>query len=386
MNCRFSSLLIYLLFYTNLFSQNTYPIILIHGFLGWGRDEMAGYYYWGGPVDLQAELQGAGHDVYTVSVGPVSPNWDRAIEVFYQIKGGQVDYGNDKAQKYGIIQRPLNKKYEGLYPQWDAKHPVHIISHSQGGQTARMLEVLLKQVFEGDASPLLSNEYNGWIKSITTISTPHNGSTLVPIMLDLFPFALNLAPWFGGIENNTLDKLYNFDLEHWRLEKNPGESTNDYFKRLSNSTISQSKNLCTWDLSPRGSAEFNKQYNTDDDVYYFSFTTFSSVRKKNSIFHKPDSEMSFHLWPTSLLIGEYIEAPDSSWYENDGVANSVSITHPNGSEMAYYTGNPKMGIWQAMERLNMDHQAVIGHNVSSKQHKNIFALYKKHCQLLYTLK
>ena len=51
-------------------------------------------------------------------------------------------------------------------------------------------------------------------------------------MLDLFPFALNLAPWFGGIENNTLDKLYNFDLEHWRLEKNPGESTYNYFKRL----------------------------------------------------------------------------------------------------------------------------------------------------------
>ena len=74
MSCRFSSLLIYLLFYTNLFSQNAYPIILIHGFLGWGRDEMAGYYYWGVQMDLQSDLQNKGYDVYSVSIGPISPN------------------------------------------------------------------------------------------------------------------------------------------------------------------------------------------------------------------------------------------------------------------------------------------------------------------------
>ena len=83
---------------SRLFSQNSYPIILIHGFLGWGRDEMAGYYYWGGRTDLEAVLREDGYEVYTVSVGPISPNFDRAIETFYQIKGGQVDYGNEKAK------------------------------------------------------------------------------------------------------------------------------------------------------------------------------------------------------------------------------------------------------------------------------------------------
>ena len=95
---------------SGLFSQNSCPIILIHGFLGWGREEMAGYYYWGGQIDLQSELISAGYDVHTVSVGPISPNWDRAIETFYQIKGGQVDYGYEKAEKYDIIQKPLKKK------------------------------------------------------------------------------------------------------------------------------------------------------------------------------------------------------------------------------------------------------------------------------------
>ena len=220
----FSPVLICLGYIGILFSQNTYPIILIHGFLGWGRDEMAGYYYWGGKTDLESELKSAGYEVYTVSVGPISPNWDRAIEAFYQIKGGQVDYGNEKAEKHGIIQRPAGKNYPGFYPQWDAEHPIHLIGHSQGGSTAKMLEVLLQGSITGEDSPLLANVYTGWISSVTTISTPHNGTTLVPLMLDVFPFALNLAPWFGGIENEKIDELYSFDLEHWNLEKRPNES------------------------------------------------------------------------------------------------------------------------------------------------------------------
>ena len=52
----FNPVVICLCYIGILFSQNTDPIILIHGFLGWGRNEMAGYYYWGGKTDLEAEL------------------------------------------------------------------------------------------------------------------------------------------------------------------------------------------------------------------------------------------------------------------------------------------------------------------------------------------
>ena len=54
--------------------------------MGWGRDELNNYYYWGGEIDLQQELQRQGFDVYTISVGPISSNWDRAIELYTQIK------------------------------------------------------------------------------------------------------------------------------------------------------------------------------------------------------------------------------------------------------------------------------------------------------------
>jgi len=347
---------------------------------------MAGYYYWGGKTDIEAELKSSGYEVYTVSVGPISPNWDRAIEAFYQIKGGQVDYGNDKAEKHGIIQRPPGKKYPGFYPQWDENHPVHLIGHSQGGSTAKMLEVLLKASIAAETSPLLSDAYVGWISSITTISTPHNGTTLVPLMLDAFPFALNLAPWFGGIDNEMVDRLYNFDLEHWGLEKHPRESLSEYYNRISLSPISNDKNLCSWDLSIFGAAEFNNNYRVDNDVYYFSIPTFSTKKKTDKPTHRPDNNMSFHLWPTSMLIGNDENAPDSSWYENDGICNTTSMIKIGDTVMPPFSGTAKKGLWVSMPRLNIDHQSIIGHHATKLERDSLVVLYNNHCKLLYSLK
>jgi len=382
----FNPVVICLCYIGILFSQNTYPIILIHGFLGWGRNEMAGYYYWGGKTDLEAELKSSGFEVYTVSVGPISPNWDRAIEAFYQIKGGQVDYGNEKAEQYGIIQRPSGKNYTGLYPQWDEKHPVHLIGHSQGGSTAKMLEVLLKNSIPEEASLLLSSAHAGWISSVTTISTPHNGTTLVPLMLDAFPFALNLAPWFGGIDNETIGRLYSFDLEHWGLERQSYESLSEYYNRIAQSPVSNEKNLCSWDLSIPGATEFNNNYQADKDVYYFSIPTFSTEKKINKPTHKPDNNMSFHLWPTGMLIGNDENAPDNSWYENDGICNTVSMTKIGDTIMPPYSGTAKKGSWVALPRLNIDHQSIVGHNASKSDRDSLVVLYKNHCKLLYSLK
>ena len=132
--------------------QNDYPIVLIHGFLGWGNEEMGNYRYWGGHKDIQKMLEENGFKVFNVSVGPISSNWDRAIEIYYQLKGGQIDYGYKHSEKYGLIQKPSDKQYVGLYPEWDKNNPVHLVGHSMGGQTARMLQYLLEtELFEDDS-------------------------------------------------------------------------------------------------------------------------------------------------------------------------------------------------------------------------------------------
>ena len=102
--------LVFFSFLTVLKSQNDYPIVLVHGFMGWGPEEMGSYSYWGGKYDLIKELEEKGHTIYISNVGPVSSNWDRAVELYYQIKGGQVDYGKGHSDTYGTIRKPKNKK------------------------------------------------------------------------------------------------------------------------------------------------------------------------------------------------------------------------------------------------------------------------------------
>ena len=107
------------------------------------------------------------------------------------------------SEKYNIIQKPPQKCYEGLYPEWDENHPIHIIGHSQGGLTARMLEYLLEMNIENETSELLSNEYANHIKSITTFSTPHNGTSLAFIVNNKFPVLRKLSA-YAGLLNNLL--------------------------------------------------------------------------------------------------------------------------------------------------------------------------------------
>ena len=151
-------MLLFLILLPHLIADNKYPIVLVHGFMGWGSDEMSGYKYWGGKNDFEGYLRNKGFEVYTASVGPVSSNWDRAVELFYQIKGGQVDYGLGHTKQYGLEQKPSEKIFSGLYPQWDHDHPIHIIGHSMGGQTARMLQYLLENVIYQDEDDAISEK------------------------------------------------------------------------------------------------------------------------------------------------------------------------------------------------------------------------------------
>ena len=125
--------------FSMLYGANKYPIILIHGFLGWGKEELGDFNYWGGKNNIEQYLRDKGYEVYSVSLGPISSSYDCAVETFYQIKGGQLDYGQAHSEKYGIIQKPEGMVYPGLYPEWSADNPVHILGYSFGGVTSRRL-------------------------------------------------------------------------------------------------------------------------------------------------------------------------------------------------------------------------------------------------------
>ena len=395
------SLVLYVSLSCSLLSNNNHPIILVHGFLGWGKEEVGDLNYWGGENDIEGFLIEKGYTVYSVSLGPVSSTYDCAIETFYQIKGGQVDYGHDHSKKYNIVRRPKGKIYKGLYPQWNDENPVHLIGYSFGGLTNRMLLYLLNSTFnnedtdELDKSELLGKSMKNWIKSITTMSTPHNGSTLSDIVIGAVPFTDNLLPIANLISTN----YYDFDLDHWNLSKNEDESIRQYIARLTSHSAWNTKNSIAWDSSIKGARELNDILTIDPDVYYFSSSTVASILDTATGRHKPAEYISTMSYPWSWLIGRSLvdmgngQKTNEDWFKNDGTVNTISMKRPftgkNGPEpmrLLSSSNQIEPGVWLHIGEFPFDHKAFVGHFLDDPNKINdIMRIFEEHANRLYSL-
>jgi len=66
----------------------------------------------------------------------------RACQIFFELKGGTVCYGEEHSRSHGHACH--GETYEvGSLPDWGVDNPVHLIGHSFGGQTARVLQHLI---------------------------------------------------------------------------------------------------------------------------------------------------------------------------------------------------------------------------------------------------
>jgi triacylglycerol lipase len=345
-------------------AANNDPIVLVHGFLGFGPDQFprSGFLYWGGKGDVAAHLREykGPHTVFTSVVGAIATNRERAAELYAQLKGGCVDYGaqhvdsegNAKAVKCWAADPLRNPQGypPALYPAWDARHPLHMIGHSQGGTTIRALVELLEH---GDVNAGKGELYRGgkvgWIRSVTTISTPHNGTTLRDAVLDI-------QPELGS------------PLRDWLLA-----------------------DAANWELAPDGARTFNSWARTSPNVVYFSIATQATeagarccndtdrliAPLQNRYYQYPRQDMFAYYktyageWivPSMLQhgMGGYTQdAPgrvriDSRWFPNDGVVNTVSMRAPAGHPVRDFDGTPVRGMWNYLGTYRgYDHFDVLG--------------------------
>ncbi|KAM0038644.1 putative carboxylic ester hydrolase [Helianthus debilis subsp. tardiflorus] len=73
-----------------------------------------------------------------------------ARELFYYLKGVQVDYGEEHSKACGHHSQFGRIYEEGHYPQWDEDHPIHFVGHSAGAQVIRVLQQMLAdKAFKG---------------------------------------------------------------------------------------------------------------------------------------------------------------------------------------------------------------------------------------------
>ncbi|OQR87106.1 hypothetical protein ACHHYP_09533 [Achlya hypogyna] len=149
--------------------RTEHPAVLIHGLFGWGKQTPL--FGWGPNYWPVADLDAVNPNYILVEVGVASSDHDRACEVFYQLMGGRVDYGDDHASakrhtRYG-------KTYQtALHPNWSETNPVHLFGHSYGATTALELYQLIATDFFG-----VGSSYK-WVKSLVSIAGPLSGATM----------------------------------------------------------------------------------------------------------------------------------------------------------------------------------------------------------------
>lgn len=380
--------------------QNDYPIVLCHGFNGWGRNEAFGRlafnakYYWGGNVDLQEELNDRGFTTYTAAVGPLSSNWDRACELYAEIKGGTVDYGAAHAKRYGHAR--FGRTYKGFDPKWGKEdedgniQKVHLIGHSQGGQTVRVLSALLGEGSEEEraasgenVSPLFKGGH-GWVDSVTTLASPHDGTTLGDIKgtskIATVAFAA-LGSNLGSLSH--ADEVYDCKLDQFGLKRNSGESMKSFLNRVIHSSMwTNSKDNATYDLGTDGAVTLNKWVSAQPDTYYFSWACQGTKKAFLSLnghqiadpLIMGDKKLYNAQWAAqAAFMGSYhrkdysreIPVIDEKWWPNDGYVNTISESGPHYSTedvIEDYDGSPKIGQWNFMGTKNIDHEDIIGRN------------------------
>lgn len=352
---------------------NDHPVVLVHGMFGFGPKELGPLNYWGSAFQIPSPLQR-----YEASVGPMSSAHDRACELAAQIKGTRVDYGEKHANQEEHQRYGYDFTGRGFIPAWSESNPIHLVGHSLGSPTIRCLQHLLEIDYWGWGSN------HRWIYSINTISGVSNGSTLtyffgadektglvrkesranaLLFMIEIYMYATHAIQ----------EMIYNFDLDQWGLDRQPGELLPEYLLRVSQSKFFKGKDNAVYTLTLQGAYADNAVWNTHPEVYYFSYITEQTTRALLSTRYYPDLRMNPALLSFSTYIGgkEFKQPPipvpgfeSSDWWENDGLVPTysqqyprISGDHPVGDEFDNHTPvtHFQTGRWYHQWERDMDH-------------------------------
>ncbi|CDP13201.1 unnamed protein product [Coffea canephora] len=314
------------------------PIVLVHGIFGFGKGRLGGLSYFGGAEKKDER-------VLVPDLGSLTSIYDRARELFYYLKGGQVDYGEEHSKACGHSQ--FGRVYEkGHCPAWDEDHPIHFVGHSAGAQVVRVLQQMLAaKAFKGH-----ENTSENWVLSITALSGAFNGTTrtyidgmqpedgrsLKPIsLLQLCRIGVIIYDW---LDISWLKAYYNFGFDHFNMSRKKIGVRGLIDCLIGNAGPFASEDWILPDLTLQGAIRLNSHLRTYPNTYYFSYAT-KRTRKFMGI-TVPSGIFGIHplFFIRVLQMSQWRLPPDVSppykgyrdedWWDNDGALNIISMTHP----------------------------------------------------------
>lgn len=323
---------------------NEHPWIFVHGMGGWNKygDEA----YWGGWADSEGDVielyNSHGIEAYAAVVGPFNSAWDRACELYAQLTGTVVDYGEAHSKEHNHARYGFDYTDNYLMDEpWDMQEKINLVGHSFGGHTVRLFASLVAYGDEAevaatgeDTSPLFKGGHEDAIYSVVTFSGVHNGSPIANLIHDSFLMTGIIAfiNFAGAVLGHNVLMWEDLYMGHMGLTPKQDEEK----AKFSLSTIKtavEAQDNCGYDLTLRGSRELNEKIKTVENAYYYSYSC-NSTNKTVFNTYVPIASNFAMFYLTSFYIGA-VEGKtidgiymDESWAKNDGIVPYASALYP----------------------------------------------------------
>lgn len=350
-----------------------YPIVFVHGMYGWGDKQGINKKapYWGGTAGSITEyLSGKGIECYAASNGPISSAWDQTCELYAQLTGTRVDYGEHHSRVYG--HKRFGRTYDKpIFENWSKEKKVHLIGHSFGGQVSRLLVHLLENgapdeiaLGSDDTSPLFLGGQKDLVCSVTAICSPLNGTDAYQSvkkyhMLPMLKFVtLNSAVILG--RTKLQGGLIDVHLEQMGVNKTDEiKDTKKFLEVMKDLFLC--KESIDYDMTDAGTEDLNGFVKIVPSVYYFSFP-FNLTDKNEKGKTVPKNTNNPLLWATGKLMIRTDKSLNKVTIGNDGLVDVVSAMHPKDEPYKLYSPDEPLesGIWNAMPVGKGDHGTPIG--------------------------
>ena len=327
-----------------------YPYVFVHGMGGWGPSNQ--FYklspYWGGGLSLSNNdfvkmLNDQGVEAYAAEVGPLNSAWDRACELYAQLTGTVVDYGEAHSKAHNHDRYGFS--YEGvplMGKEWNPEDKINLVGHSFGGETIRLFTSLMAYGCEEeitatgeDTSPLFMGGHDS-VHSCITLSSPHNGTQVANILYDP-GYPLYGVVFLYNVIGSTLGNnfiVFSLQMSHFGLTPAQGErrvninmqSVTDYYYAEDN---------CYYDLTIRGAKELNDIIKLAPNTYYYSYSTSATYQPYENSPHIINKTVTpiFYISSGMMLLSEgktYDGVTiEGNWAAHDGIVPLSSALYPS---------------------------------------------------------
>lgn len=322
-------------------SETNYPYVFVHGYFGWGQYNEADEYlpYWGLSTgnDIKTFNQ-SGFTAASADVDPVGSAWDRACELYAQLTGKVVDYGEAHSKKYGHGRYGTDYTGRALVEKWDSENKINLITHSFGGPTGALFASILEYgsaeeiaaTTDETLSPFFKGGKGDTIYSITGIAGAYNGTSMCLLA-------------------DTAEDILTFGKDE--------EGDNGLY-----------------DMHPDNAAKLNETIKSVDSIYYFTVPCCSSgescLGNTKPIYKITD--LQFWLPATILCnmntVTEGGIVIDEAWQPNDGMVNTISEIGPFNAEFNYVEKTPaevtdftfSTGVYNVFPTYEGSHMSIMG--------------------------